>query len=109
MEFASRPCNCELPMPLFVVVSSVIVPAGGGAFLPGVMKNHVARNTSDAAGVGVGEGTGLGAGVGVGDGAGVGLGIGVGVGVPGVLLETEPQPARKMNNPESKIRMTLRK
>ncbi len=107
MEFASRPCNCELPAPLFVVVSSVIVPSGGGAFLPGLMKNHVARNTSDAAaGVGLGDGTGLGTGVGVGDGIGVGLGVGVGV--PGVLLETEPQPVRKMNNPESKTRMALR-
>lgn len=83
----------------------MIVPTGGGRFLPGVLINHVDRYASDGAGVGLGDGTGLGVGVAVGDGAGVG----VGVGVPGVLLETEPQPARKMNNPESKTRMTLRK
>lgn len=91
------------PAPLLAVVSTVIVPSGCG-FLPTV-KNHVDRNASDGAGVGLGEGTGLGVGVAVGDGAGVG----VGVGVPGVLLETEPQPTRRINNPESKTRMALRK
>lgn len=89
------------PAPLLAVVSTVIVPSGCG-FLPTV-KNHVDRNASDGAGVGLGEGTGLGVGVAVGDGAGVGVGVGR------ILLETEPQPARKINNPESKTRMALRK
>lgn len=109
MEFASRPCNCELPTPLFVVVSSVIVPAGGGAFLPGLMKNHAARNTSEtAAGVGLGDGAGLGDGPGLGVGFGEGVGIGVGIG-PGVLLDTEPQPASNSKNPVKRIKATVRK
>ena len=91
-------------------MSSVIVPAGGGAFLSGLMKNHVARNTSEAAaGVGLGDGAGLGDGPGLGVGFGEGVGIGVGVGVgPGVLLETEPQPASKSKNPVKRIKATVR-
>jgi hypothetical protein len=76
--------------------------AGATGFLPGLTKNHVARNTSDAAaGVGLGDGAGLG------DGPGVGMGVGVGVGR--ILLETEPQPASNSMNPVKRIKATVRK
>ena len=103
VEFAGRLCNCELPEPLFAVVSRVIVPMTGGKFLPGESKNHVDRNASDGAGVGLGEGAGLG------DGVGFGVGMGVGVGVGRILLETEPQPAASRSSPLIKNRMAVRK
>src|SRR3954468_24130743 len=119
MEFAGRCCTCELPAPLFAVVSSVIVPAGGGTFLPGLLINHVDRNTSDATGAGLGAGAGVGLGdgdgrgegegIGVGDGLGEGDGSGVGVGLGCILWETEPQPARNSNNPVKRIKVTVRK
>ena len=106
MEFAGRCCTCELPAPLFAVVSSVIVPAGGGTFLPGLLINHVDRNTSDATGVGLGDGAGVGLGDGVGLGEGDGIGVGVGLGC--ILLETEPQPARNSKSPVKSIEGIVR-
>ena len=105
MEFVGSPVDCEFPEPLFALVSRVIVPTGGGTFLPGESGNHVDRNASDGTGVGLGEGAGLGEGVGLGDG--VGMGVGVGMGDPG-LLETEPQPATNRSSPLMKKRMAVR-
>ena len=102
MEFGGCAWYCELPAPLFAVVSSVMVPTAI-AFLPEVLINHVERNTSEAAaGVGLGDGAGLG--VGVGDPIGVGVGVG-----PGVLLETEPHPASNNKSPENKTNTYVRK
>jgi len=91
----------NVPAPLFAAVSTVMVPTGAG-FLPTV-KNHVARNESEAAvGVGLGDGTGDGEGTGLGDGIGVGVGVGC------ILLETEPQPARNRISPAKRIKRTVR-
>jgi hypothetical protein len=91
----------KLPAPLLAAVSTVMVPTGAG-FLPTV-KNHVARNASEAAvGVGLGDGTGVGEGTGLGDGVGVGVGVGC------ILLETEPHPARNTKSPVKRIKATVR-
>jgi hypothetical protein len=87
----------KLPAPLLAAVSRVMVPTGA-EFLPTV-KNHVARNASEAAaGVGLGDGTG------VGDGDGDGVGVGVGC----ILLETEPHPARNSKSPVKRRKVAVR-